>query len=491
MDISKLTLLQLAEKLKSRECSAEELCECHIQNIESTGEKIGAYLTLTFENARAAAKEMDEKRAKGERLSLLAGIPCAVKDNICTKGIQTTCASRMLEHFVPPYDAHVIKRLHKQGAVLLGKLNMDEFAMGSTTENSYFKTTKNPRNTAYVPGGSSGGSAAAVAANQAVYTLGSDTGGSIRQPAAFCGVVGMKPTYGTVSRNGLIAFASSFDQIGPITKDVQDNAAVLGAISGYDPKDSTSVKRPAQDYIAALEADVKGMKIALPKEYFGEGIAEEVRTAVLSAAKVYEKLGVQVCEVSLPSLEMALPAYYVISSAEASSNLARFDGIRFGYRSKNHTNIEELYKQSRSEGFGEEVKRRILLGTFALSAGYNDAYYKKALQVRTLLMQDFAKVFSEFDCILSPVAPSAAYKIGEKIKNSLEMYHGDICTVPVNIAGLPSLALPFGQNGFGLPLSVQLIGRHFGEGTLYRLGYALERQAGAYPIRQETGGQPA
>ncbi len=484
MELTKLTLAQTVEKLTAGEFSSEEITRSYIDSIKSKDKEIGAYISYNDTQAIEKAKEVDNKRAKGEKLSPLAGVPCGIKDNICTRGIATTCASKMLKDFIPPYDAHVMEKLKGDDIVMLGKLNMDEFAMGSTTENSYFKVTKNPRNTLYVPGGSSGGSAAAVAADLAVFTLGSDTGGSIRQPAAFCGVVGMKPTYGTVSRNGLIAFASSLDQIGPLTKDVRDNAMVLSAISGYDSKDSTSVRGGYGEYIKDIDKGVKGMKIALPKEYFGEGISDEVRQSVISAAKVYENLGATITEVSLPSLDLALPAYYVISSAEASSNLARFDGIRYGYRTEDFVDIEELYKKSRSEGFGKEVKRRIMLGSFALSSGYYDAYYKKALQVRTLIMKDFAKVFDDYDCILSPVAPTASYKIGEKTETPLEMYMGDICTVPINIAGLPSLALPCGENKDGLPLGMQLIGKAFSEASLYRVGYAYERETGAYHLNK-------
>ncbi len=484
MELNKLTLVDIQKKLRSKEISSVELTQSYIDTIKSEDKEVNAYISNNFDKAIEKAKEVDAKIANAEEISALSGVPCGIKDNICTRGITTTCASKMLENFVPPYDAHVMNKLNAENIVMLGKLNMDEFAMGSTTENSYFKATKNPRNKDYVPGGSSGGSAAAVAANEAVFTLGSDTGGSIRQPASFCGVVGMKPTYGTVSRNGLIAFASSLDQIGPVTKSVKDNAIVLNAITGYDKKDSTSINRQYGDFTADIEKGVSGMKIALPKEYFGEGISSEVRSAVLESAKIYEKLGATITEVSLPSLDLALPAYYVISSAEASSNLARFDGIRYGYRTEEFADIEELYKKSRSEGFGKEVKRRIMLGSFALSSGYYDAYYKKALQVRTLIMRDFAKVFENYDCILSPVAPTASYKIGEKTETPLEMYMGDICTVPVNIAGLPSLALPCGDNKDGLPLGIQLIGKEFSEDILYRVGYAYEQETGIYHVNK-------
>ena len=388
-DILKLTVTELSGKLASRELSGAEITGAYLDRIAEKEPEIGAYLTVSADEAMDNAKKIDERRAKGEELSPLAGIPVGIKDNMCTKGTRTTCASRMLENFIPPYDATVVEKLAAAGTVTLGKLNMDEFAMGSTTENSYFKKTHNPRNTDYVPGGSSGGSAAAVAADEAPFSLGSDTGGSIRQPAAFCGVVGMKPTYGSVSRYGLVAFASSLDQIGPLTKNVRDNAVILNAIAGHDKRDATSVDREYGDYTAQLDMGVKGMKIGIPDEFFGEGINEEVKDHVLAAAKVYEKLGATLVPVSMKTISHALPAYYVISSAEASSNLARFDGVRYGYRSEKYEDIVDLYKNSRSEGFGAEVKRRIMLGTFALSSGYYDAYYKKALQVRTLVMKDF------------------------------------------------------------------------------------------------------
>ncbi|MFI3324931.1 MAG: Asp-tRNA(Asn)/Glu-tRNA(Gln) amidotransferase subunit GatA [Clostridia bacterium] len=481
MKSTKFTLSQLQQLLRTKQLSATELTRSYIKSIEENDALIGAYLSNTHKLALEQAIKADELIASGNATAL-TGIPCGIKDNICTRSIKTTCASKMLEDFIPPYDAFVMEKLNSQNIVMLGKLNMDEFAMGSSTENSHFKVTRNPRNIDYVPGGSSGGSAAAVASNQAVFTLGSDTGGSIRQPASFCGVVGMKPTYGTVSRNGLVAFASSLDQIGPLTKDVRDNAIVLNAITGHDPKDSTSVKQTYGDYTSKLGNDIKGMKIALPKEYFEDGISKEVRDSVLASAKVYESLGAIIDEVSIPSLKHALPAYYVISSAEASSNLARFDGIRYGHRAEKFDDIEELYRNSRSEGFGKEVKRRIMLGSFALSSGYYDAYYKKALQVRTLIMQEFDKVFASFDTILSPVAPTTAYKIGSKTSNPLEMYMGDICSVPINIAGLPSLAIPCGTGKDGLPIGMQLIGKAFSEATLYQIAYAYEQETGVYHL---------
>lgn len=484
-DILKLTVTELSGKLASRELSGAEITGAYLDRIAEKEPEIGAYLTVSADQAMDNVKKIDERRAKGEELSPLAGIPVGIKDNMCTKGTRTTCASRMLENFIPPYDATVVEKLAAAGTVTLGKLNMDEFAMGSTTENSYFKKTHNPRNTDYVPGGSSGGSAAAVAADEAPFSLGSDTGGSIRQPAAFCGVVGMKPTYGSVSRYGLVAFASSLDQIGPLTKNVRDNAVILNAIAGHDKRDATSVDREYGDYTAQLDMGVKGMKIGIPDEFFGEGINEEVKDHVLAAAKVYEKLGATLVPVSMKTISHALPAYYVISSAEASSNLARFDGVRYGYRSEKYEDIVDLYKNSRSEGFGAEVKRRIMLGTFALSSGYYDAYYKKALQVRTLVMKDFSKIFETCDFILSPVAPTTAYKLGEKTSNPLEMYMGDIYTVPVNIAGIPSLSLPCGTDSKGLPVGMQLIGKAFDEATLYRAGNAYETETGCYHISRE------
>ncbi len=464
---------ELSEGLRKKEFSSVELTKLYLEEIKKKDDKIEAFLTVTAEKALEMAGEADKMIAEGKGTPL-TGIPMAVKDNICTKGIKTTCASKMLYNFVPPYEAHVTDKLFGSGAVMLGKVNMDEFAMGSTTENSAFKTTKNPRNLSHVPGGSSGGSAAAVAAGECVYALGSDTGGSIRQPASFCGVVGMKPTYGSVSRYGLVAFASSLDQIGPLTRSVEDNAAVLTAISGHDERDTTSIKREYGDFTADIGKSVKGMKIGIIKEFFGEGISDEVKAAVLGAAKKYESMGAELVELSIPTLDYALPAYYVISSAEASSNLARFDGARYGYRSEKFDDITELYKNSRSEGFGSEVKRRIMLGTFALSSGYYDAYYKKALQVRTLIIRDFNKAFESCDFILSPVSPTTAYKIGEKTSDPLEMYLGDIYTVPINIAGVPSLSMPCAVGKDNLPIGMQLIGPLFSENKLYKAGYAFE-----------------
>ena len=473
-EITSLSLRQLSGCLRSGELTAVQAAEAYLASIRENDPSIRAYLSVLEEKAMGQAAETDRRRARGETLSPLAGVPAGIKDNICTKGVTTTCASRMLEQFVPPYSAHVIEKLEEAGAVTLGKLNMDEFAMGSSTENSFFQITHNPRDPSRVPGGSSGGSAAAVAANEAAFALGSDTGGSIRQPAAFCGVVGMKPTYGTVSRYGLVAFASSLDQIGPLTRDVADSAMVMDCIAGHDSRDSTSIRMDKLPYASQLGQDIRGIKIALPEEFFGEGLSEDVRKGIQLAARRFQDLGAEIVRVSMPALTHALPAYYIISSAEASSNLARFDGIRYGYRSPDYEDITSLYKNSRSEGFGEEVKRRIMLGTFALSSGYYDAYYKKALQVRTLITRDYSRIFAACDCILSPVAPTTAYKIGEKTATPLEMYLGDIYTVPVNIAGLPGLSMPCAAASDGMPVGMQLIGPAFSEPLLYRVGYAYE-----------------
>ncbi|MCH5286729.1 MAG: Asp-tRNA(Asn)/Glu-tRNA(Gln) amidotransferase subunit GatA [Christensenellaceae bacterium] len=481
MSIVSMTLTELSEAMKRGELSSREITQAYLDRIHEVEDKVGGYITVDEEGALEQAEKADRARASGERLSPLHGIPVAVKDNICVEGLPATCASRMLENFVPPYSATAWEKLRAAGCVLLGKTNLDEFAMGSTTENSAFHPTRNPRDLTRVPGGSSGGSAAVVAAEEAPFSLGSDTGGSIRQPAAFCGVVGMKPTYGMVSRYGLIAFASSLDQIGPMTKTVADNALVLDAIAGYDRRDTTSVKRGYTPMNRELRAGVKGLRVGLPKEMFAEGLSADVRKAVMRAARKLEELGATVVEVSLPSLQYALPAYYVLSSAEASSNLARFDGVRYGHRAAEYADLEELYVRSRSEGFGAEVKRRILLGTYTLSAGYFDAYYKKALQVRTLVIRDFNSVFETCDCLLGPVAPTTAYKLGEKTMSPLEMYLGDIHTVPVNIAGIPALSMPCGVDRDGLPVGLQLMGATFSEPTLYRVGQALEE---AMEVRQ-------
>jgi aspartyl-tRNA(Asn)/glutamyl-tRNA(Gln) amidotransferase subunit A len=466
---------ELHTLLQKKEISVSDLVDESFRRIGEVEEKVQAFLTLNEENARAKAKELDDKLAKEESdFGTLFGMPIGIKDNIVTKGLRTTCASKILYNFDPIYDATVMERLNEAGAITIGKLNMDEFAMGSSTENSGFQLTRNPWDLERVPGGSSGGSAAAVAAGEVPFALGSDTGGSIRQPAAFCGVVGLKPTYGRVSRFGLVAFASSLDQIGPITRTVEDNAYLLQVIAGLDPMDSTSANVEVPNYVEALTGDIKGLKIAVPKEYLGEGVAEEVRQSVLDALKVLEKLGATWEEVSLPHSKYALATYYLLASSEASANLARFDGVRYGYRTDNAKNLIDMYKQTRSEGFGNEVKRRIMLGTFALSAGYYDAYYKKAQQVRTLIKQDFEKVFEKYDVIIGPTTPTPAFKIGEKTHDPLTMYANDILTIPVNLAGVPGISVPCGFVN-GLPVGLQIIGKHFDESTIYRVAHAFEQ----------------
>ena len=475
------TIHEYAELLKQRKLSSVELTKQYLARIEKADAQIGSYITVCPDDALAAAGKADERIAKGEA-TLLTGIPVGIKDNICTEGIKTTCASKMLYNFVPPYDATVVQKLKCEGAVILGKLNMDEFAMGSSTESSYFKKTKNPYDLTRVPGGSSGGSAACVSADLAPYALGSDTGGSIRQPAAFCGNVGLKPTYGLVSRFGLIAFASSLDQIGCFTKDVTDCAIVLNAIAGYDRMDSTSMDIEQTDYTKALDLPLKGMKVGVPKQYLESGIQAEIKEAVENAVKVYESLGAECEECSLPLSKYALPAYYLISSAEASSNLARFDGIKYGYRAEEYHGLTDLYEKTRSEGFGEEVKRRIMLGTYALSSGYYDAYYKKAQQVRSLIKRDFGKCFERYDVLLTPTTPTTAFRFGEK-SDPVAMYMGDICTVAVNIAGLPAINIPAGLDQKGMPIGIQLIANSFDERKLLTTAYAYEQQTGYDKLR--------
>ena len=475
------TLVSLHEGLVQKKFTSQELTSATFEKIQAVDDKVGAFLALNEEEAMAQAKAADEK-GYDSALSL-QGLPIGIKDNIVTRDLITTAASRMLEDFNPIYDAHVMDLLKKTGAVNVGKLNMDEFAMGGSTENSYFKKTRNPWDLTKVPGGSSGGSAAAVAAGEVLATLGSDTGGSIRQPASFTGIVGMKPTYGRVSRYGLIAFASSLDQIGPLTRTVKDNALVLEAISGYDHRDSTSVNVPVPNYYQQINGNIKGLKIALPVEYLGDGIDPEIRKAVLKAAEQYRALGATVEEVSLPHSKYGIPAYYIIASSEASSNLQRFDGIRYGHRSTEAKTLEDLYVMSRTEGFGMEVKRRIMLGTFSLSSGYYDAYFKKAGQVRTLIKQDFANVFVNYDLILGPVTTSTAYGIGERNDDPIEMYMADLLTVPVNLAGLPAISVPAGFSSEGLPIGIQLIGNYFQEQTIYQAAFAFE-QANDYYLKQ-------
>ncbi|MBB5325161.1 aspartyl-tRNA(Asn)/glutamyl-tRNA(Gln) amidotransferase subunit A [Anoxybacillus tepidamans] len=475
---------ELHHLLHKKEISVSDLVAESFKRIAEIDEKVQAFLTLNEEQARAKAKELDEKLATEKEFGLLFGMPIGIKDNIVTKGLRTTCASKILYNFDPIYDATVMQRLHEADAITIGKLNMDEFAMGSSTENSGFQLTRNPWDLERVPGGSSGGSAAAVAAGEVPFALGSDTGGSIRQPAAFCGVVGLKPTYGRVSRFGLVAFASSLDQIGPITRTVEDNAYLLQVISGLDPMDSTSANVDVPDYVSALTGDIQGLKIAVPKEYLGEGVSEEVRQSVLNALKVLEGLGATWEEVSLPHSKYVLATYYLLSSSEASANLARFDGVRYGYRTDNAKNLMEMYKQTRSEGFGNEVKRRIMLGTFALSSGYYDAYYKKAQKVRTLIKQDFENVFEKYDVIIGPTTPTPAFKIGEKTSDPLTMYANDILTIPVNLAGVPGISVPCGFVN-GLPVGLQIIGKHFDESTVYRVAHAFE-QATDYHKQKPT-----
>ncbi|MBQ4516265.1 MAG: Asp-tRNA(Asn)/Glu-tRNA(Gln) amidotransferase subunit GatA [Clostridia bacterium] len=461
--------------IKEKKISSKEATQSAINRINQVEDKIESYVTVLPDEAIAQAEAIDAKIAKGEDVGALAGVPMALKDNMCTKDVLTTCSSKMLYNFKPPYDATVTEKLKNAGTVLLGKLNMDEFAMGSSTENSYFKKTKNPYDITKVPGGSSGGSAACVSADEAYFTLGSDTGGSIRQPASFCGCVGLKPTYGSVSRYGLIAFASSLDQIGPMTKDVKDCAMVLNQIAGYDAKDSTSVNIEHPDFEKALTGDIKGLKIGMPKEYFGAGIDTEVTDAITKAVENMKALGAESADMSLPLNEYALPAYYMISSAEASSNLARFDGVKYGYRAEKFSDLLDLYCQTRSEGFGAEVKRRIMIGTYALSSGYYDAYYKKAQQVRTMVMNDFKKAFETYDVLVTPTSPTTAFGIGEKTSDPLQMYMGDICTVSVNIGGLPAIVIPCGYDKAGLPIGIQIIGKPFGEATVLNAAYALEK----------------
>ena len=475
MKLYEYTAHELAEMLDKKEISSEELTKAYYDRIREKDGEVKAYVSLMEDKALKRAKQVDEKRSKGETVGKYAGIPVGIKDNMCITNTKTTCSSKMLENFVSPYNATVIEKLNDEDLVFLGKLNMDEFAMGSSTENSAFFKTHNPWDLDRVPGGSSGGSAAAVAADLAPWTLGSDTGGSIRQPSSLCGVVGLKPTYGLVSRYGLVAFASSLDQIGPITKDVTDSAILLNLISGHDEKDSTSLKLEKKDYTKSLVNDVKGMRIGLPKEYIGEGINEEVKEAILEVAKKYEEMGAIVEECSLDVGKYATAVYYIIACAEASSNLGRFDGIRYGYRTEKFENLKDIYKNSRSEGFGPEVKRRIILGTYVLSSGYYDAYYKKAQKVRTVIKDAYNDLFKKYDLLLTPTSPTTAFKMGEKSSNPLEMYLADICTVPVNIGGLPGMNIPCKLDSKGLPIGFQLISNSFEEEKIFRAAYTYEQ----------------
>ena len=474
MDILSLTALELGKKIKEKEITVKEAVEACLDQIEKVEDKVNSFVTIDKEKVLARAEEVQRGIEDGTYTGPLAGVPMAIKDNMCTKGMLTTCSSRILENFYPTYTAEAVLNLEKAGAVIIGKTNMDEFAMGSTTETSYYGETKNPWNLKHVPGGSSGGSCAAVAAREVPYSLGSDTGGSIRQPSSYCGVVGIKPTYGTVSRYGLIAYGSSLDQIGPIARDVSDCAAILETISSHDVKDSTSMNREDTDFTTALVNDVKGMKIGIPQDYFGEGLDEEVRKPILEAVKVLEEAGAVVEAFDLGLVKYAIPAYYVIASAEASSNLARFDGVKYGYRTAGYEELHGMYKKTRSEGFGPEVKRRIMLGSFVLSSGYYDAYYLKALKTKALIKQSFDKAFEKYDMILAPAAPTAAPKLGSSLSDPLKMYLGDIYTISVNLAGLPGISVPVGRTSEGLPVGMQLIGDCFQEKKLFRAAYTYE-----------------
>lgn len=475
MDILTLTAVQLAAHIKAKKITIREAVEAVFEQIEKEESSLNCYVTLDKDGALTKADVLQEKVDAGESLGPLFGVPVAIKDNLCTKGILTTCASKILYNFIPTYTAEAVSKLEEAGALIIGKTNMDEFAMGSTTETSYFGQTKNPWNTEHVPGGSSGGSAAAVAAKECFFALGSDTGGSIRQPASYCGVVGMKPTYGTVSRYGLVAYGSSLDQIGPLAKDVTDCASILEVISAHDKKDSTSISRQDTDFTNALIDDVKGLKIGVPRDYLSKGLDLEVKDAVLTAAKVLEEKGAIVEEFDLSLVEYAIPAYYTIAAAEASSNLERFDGIKYGYRTEEFDGLHNMYKKSRSEGFGEEVKRRIMLGSFVLSSGYYDAFYLKALKVRTLIQKAFQKAFDKYDILLGPVAPTTAPKLGRSLCDPLKMYLGDIYTISANLAGLPGISVPCGSDSKGLPIGLQLLGNSFEEKKLIQTAYTYEQ----------------
>ncbi len=485
MELNGLTIHRLRELLAKGEVSSVEITRSVLARIDQVEEQVGADITLDRDNALSQAAEADRLRAEGATGELL-GIPIALKDVLCTEGLRTTCGSKILDSFVPPYDASIVKAMKAAGAVIVGKLSMDEFAMGSANENCAFGVPRNPWALDHICGGSSGGSAAAVAADECIASIGSDTGGSIRQPASHCGVVGMKPTYGRVSRYGLVAYASSLDQLGPITKDVRDCALMLKVISGYDDRDSTSVDRPVPDYSAALDKGVAGMKIGIPGEYFEEGLAPEVEAAVRNGITLLEEAGAEIVEVSLPHTAYAVATYYVIAPAEASSNLARYDGVRFGYRNTDADSLLEMYKSSRSEGFGPEVKRRIMIGTYVLSAGYYDAYYKKALQVRTLIINDFKEAFAKCDVLVSPVTPTPAWRIGEKVDDPLSVYLSDILTISANLAGLPGVSLPCGFSSEGLPIGIQFQGPHFEEARLFQIAACLENKLGLVGRKPEA-----
>lgn len=481
MSLLNMTAVELGKKIKAGEVTVAEACKAALEQIKATEDKLNCYVkVLDEETIMERAEQVQSQIDAGELNGPLAGVPVAIKDNMCTEGITTTCSSRILYNFNPTFSSEAVLNLEKAGAVILGKTNMDEFAMGSTTETSYFGETKNPWNTEHVPGGSSGGSAAAVASGECFYALGSDTGGSIRQPASFCGIVGMKPTYGTVSRYGLIAYGSSLDQIGPMTKDVTDCAAVLETIASYDSKDSTSIPREAYDFTSALVDDVKGLKIGIPKDYFGDGLDPEVKEAVLNAVKILEEKGAVIEEFDLKMVPYAIPAYYVIASAEASSNLSRFDGVKYGYRAEDFGGLHHMYKKTRSEGFGAEVKRRIMLGSFVLSSGYYDAYYLKALRTKALIKQEFDQAFEKYDIIIGPAAPTTAPRLGESLSDPLKMYLGDIYTISVNLAGLPGISVPCGRDKNGLPIGIQMLADCFKEKTLIRAAYSYEQARGAF-----------
>lgn len=486
MSILSMTAVELAAAIKKHEVTVKEAVEAVLDNIEKKEDTYHCYVTVDREGALKQAEEIQKKIDDGTLSGPLAGVPVAIKDNMCTEGLLTTCSSKILYNFVPTFTSEAVLNLQKAGAVILGKTNMDEFAMGSTTETSAYGVTRNPWNPEHVPGGSSGGSAAAVAAEECFYALGSDTGGSIRQPASFCGVVGLKPTYGTVSRYGLIAYGSSLDQIGPLCKDVTDCATILEAIASHDSKDSTSVERQDTDFTSALVEDVKGMKIGIPRDYFGEGLNPEVKEAVLKAAEVLKEKGAIVEEFDLSLVEYAIPTYYTIAAAEASSNLERFDGIKYGYRTEEYQGLHNMYKKSRSEGFGAEVKRRIMLGSFVLSSGYYDAYYLKALRVKALIKKAFDEAFAKYDVILGPVAPTTAPKIGESLSDPIQMYLGDIYTISINLVGLPGLSIPCGTDSMGLPIGMQLIGDCFKEKNLIRAAYTYEKARGAFVRKEEN-----
>ena len=475
MSLMSLTALELGKKIQAKEVSAVEAAKEALGQIKKLDGSLNCFVTVEEDSVLKKAEEVQKKIDAGELAGPLAGVPAAIKDNMCTEGVRTTCSSRMLKNFVPTYTAEAVKNLEQAGVVVIGKTNMDEFAMGSTTETSYFGPTRNPWEPEHVPGGSSGGSCAAVAAEECSFALGSDTGGSIRQPSSFCGVTGLKPTYGTVSRYGLIAYGSSLDQIGPVGKDAADCAAVLEAIASHDPKDSTSMKRDSYDFLSALDEGVRGLRIGIPRDYFGDGLDEEVKSHILEAAKVLESKGAVLEEFDLSLVEYAIPAYYVIASAEASSNLARFDGVKYGYRTPEYEGLHNMYKKSRSEGFGAEVKRRIMLGSFVLSSGYYDAYYLKALKTKALIRQAFDRAFEKYDVILGPAAPGTAPKLGESLSDPLKMYLGDIYTVSVNLAGLPGITVPCGTDGKGLPIGMQLIGDCFQERKILRAAHAYEQ----------------